>query len=209
MLRNRESYLQGKDLRRPVREETIVYEKEEYQEEKNYDIRDILNRAKTGKPEEHKALSNTSYDIFKELREKRKREIEKEGDTEEGLKELIDTITKTSVINQMEDRDLSLDLLDDLKSSGNTSVIPSNDSIKAILEEAKRAEAKKDYANTNSNLDKSFFTTNMSFKSEDFDQLSYINKNLKRNNLLIKILLFIIFIAIASGIVILVFNLLK
>ena len=67
----------------------------------------------------------------------------------------------------------------------------------------------KEYTNTSADLDKSFFTNSMKFKNEDFDQLSYINKNLKKNNLLIKILLLIIFIGIASGIIILVFNLLK
>lgn len=210
MIVNRESYLQGKEFRKAVREEPVIHKQEQY-EEKNYDIRDILNRAKSSREVEndHRALSNTSYDIFKELREKRRKEIEAYGETEEGLKELIDTINKTSSLNQTGDKDLSLDLLDDLKSSGNTAVMPHNESIKAILEEARKQEAKKEYTNTSADLDKSFFTNSMKFKNEDFDQLSYINKNLKKNNLLIKILLLIIFIGIASGIIILVFNLLK
>ena len=69
--------------------------------------------------------------------------------------------------------------------------MPHNESIKAILEEARKQEAKKEYTNTSADLDKSFFTNSMKFKNEDFDQLSYINKNLKKNNLLIKILLLI------------------
>lgn len=177
-------------------------------EEKSYDIRDILNKAKENKntSDKYHTINNTDYDIFKDLRDRRRKDIEKDGESEQQLRTLIDTITNTSTLNQLEDKELSLDLLDDLKSSDNT-VVTTRDSVKAIIEEAKRQEQKKEEPKME--VDKSFYTSSLNFKEEDFEQLADLNSTLKKNNGLIKILLFIILAAVAVGIIILVFNLLK
>lgn len=203
MLKNREDYLNQKETStiKPVEKPTIKIE-----EEKNYDIREILNTAKENRnsPDKYKSINNTSYDIFKDLREKRRREMEN-GNDEKYLKELIDTITNTSNLNSMTDKELSLDLLDDLKSSENT-ITTDKETIKNIINEVKKEELKKEEKNE---LDKSFFTSSLGFKEEDFEELTDIKQNLKTNNTLIKILLVILTIAFLVGAVILIFNLLK
>lgn len=185
---------------------TSVATIEEKPQEKNYDIRDILNKAKEQKKQTDKyhALNDTDYDVFKDLRDKRRKEIEKEGTTEQNLRKLIDTITSTSELNKLEDSELSLDLLDDLKSSGNT-VVTTKDSVKAIIEAAKKEEKKE----VKPEMDHSFYTAGLNFKEEDFEELANINTNLKKNNNLIKILIISIVVILAVAVIVLVFNLLK
>lgn len=103
MLKNRdEKTRKEKDLKdlmkRPVPREMPEQATFE-QDEKNYDIRDILNKAKSERKDEdsHHKLNHTSYDIFENV----KKEVPKEEDAEE-LKELINTITNTSMLNKLE-----------------------------------------------------------------------------------------------------------
>ena len=203
MLKNRENYI--KQHEKGIAIKPIETPKFEVEEEKNYDIREVLNAAKNNRNsiDEHKSMNNTSYDIFKDLRDKRRREMEK--DTGDSLKELINTISSTSMLNSMTDKELSLDLLDDLKSTENTSVAD-KDSIKKLLAEVKRNDEVK---NEKQELDKSFYTSSLGFKEEDFEELNDIKNNLKTNNILIKILLTILTISFLVGAVILIFNLLK
>lgn len=160
-----------------------------------YDIRDILSNAKSNKEEErYHNLDKTSVDLLKELRQKNEAK-------EEHLEEMVDTITNTSKLNKLSDHDLGLEMFEDLKS--NDTVLPEKESIKSILEEAKKQEM------TNTGLDNSFFTSSMSFKDQDFEEISELNKNVKKNNVLIKVLFFIILVGITIGAIIFVFNLLK
>lgn len=204
MLKNRENYI--KQHEKGIAIKPIETPKFEVEEEKNYDIREVLNAAKNNRNsiDEHKSMNNTSYDIFKDLRDKRRREMEKDTDGD-SLKELINTISSTSMLNSMTDKELSLDLLDDLKSTENTSVAD-KDSIKKLLAEVKRNDEVK---NEKQDLDKSFYTSSLGFKEEDFEELNDIKNNLKTNNILIKILLTILTISFLVGAVILIFNLLK
>lgn len=207
MLKNREQYL--KQQEKSVTIKPIEKPKFEVEEEKNYDIREILNTAKSNRnnTDQHKSINNTSYDIFKDLRDKRRKEMEKDidGDT---LKELIHTISSTSMLNSMDDNELSLDLLYDLKATENTNVVD-NDAIKKILAEAKKNEQEKQLKQEKHEVDKSFYTSSLGFKEEDFEELNDIKNNLKTNNILIKILLSILTVAFLVGAVILIFNLLK
>ena len=149
-------------------------------------------------------MNNTSYDIFKDLRDKRRKEMEI-GTDENTLKELINTISNTSMLNSMTDKELSLDLLDDLKSNENT-VSSGSESIKKLLEEAKKSESKKE---EKTEIDKSFYTSSLGFKEEDFEELTDIKNHLKTNNILIKILVSILTISFLIGAVVLIFNILK
>lgn len=212
MLKNREDYQNIKQsnevIRKPIEKEI---EKEEIVlEEKSYDIRDILSKAKEeNKKEEYHTLSDTNYDIFKDLRNKRRKEIEKEGITENGLRELIDTLTSTSVIKNMEDDELSLDLLDDLKSTKEKE----ESSIKNILEQAKLEEKIKEEKELKEKekekIDESFYTSSFNLKEKDFEDFLPTKKEKKQNNILKKSILFIILILIAFAIVYFVFNMLK
>lgn len=197
MLKSREEYNSQKGYRdlfkRP--EETLAEENNKIEEEyKNYDIRDVLEKAKQEKQEDerYRSIDNTDYNFLKELKiQDRKREIE---ENKEELKELINTITNTSVLNKMGDQELSLGLFDDLKSTDNT--ISDSKSIKKILEEAKAKELE----DTNTN---SFYTKGLTFSKKDLEsyEVSVFEKKRKRN---IKIVVscIILMVAVAIGIMI-------
>ena len=213
MLKNREEYKRQKEVSRlinkPQKEEIYKQplQRESLEDTRNYDIRDILDKAKDEKKVEDKYhnIDNTSYDILKKIKDKK--DLFKTRDNEEDLKDLIDTITSGSNVDKMGDKELSLELLDDLKAKDDDDeVTKENEAIKNILREVKE-EAKKE--STTSDLDNSFFTSSLSFKEDDFEQLNNLNNNLMKNNILLKILVLIVLIAIAAGIIVLVFNVIK
>lgn len=207
MLKNREQYQQQRQFRQMIKKpeiEKIEANDDPLENEKNYDIRDVLNKAKVNKKTEEKyhSLDDTGYNILKNLKEKSMRHEE----SEDELRELIDTITSNSELNQLATKELSLDMFDDLKSENNT-VIENRDAIKSLLEDAKKEEIKKN--RENEEMDKSFYTSSLNFGENDFEQLSNINHNLKKNNILIKILVFIILLLVTAGIIFLIYTLLK
>ena len=134
--------------------------------------------------------------------------IAKDEPDEDELRELIDTITGNTAINQLNDKELSLDLLDDLKSNNDDTVIKDNSAIKNILEEAKKEEMRKK-EDTTSELDKSFFTSSLNFGEDDFEKIASLTSNLKKNNVLLKLLVLVVLIAVTAGIIFLVYNFIK
>lgn len=189
----------------PVFKRTItvptIEDKKEIREEKNYDIRDILTKAKQEKNDEEKNqyrnLKNTQYNILKNI--KLDNEIGKNEDALEKenreLRELIHTITSNSTLEHLNDKDLSLDLLNDLKSENTTTNELDKNSIKKILEEAK-SKQKEEEPEEVRELDKSFFTSSLNFDDEDFEELKELNSKYRLNNILIKILIVIVILAI-------------
>lgn len=189
----------------PVFKRTItvptIEDKKEIREEKNYDIRDILTKAKQEKKDEEKNqyrnLKNTQYNILKNI--KLDDEIGKNEDALEKenreLRELIHTITSNSTLEHLNDKDLSLDLLNDLKSENTTTNELDKNSIKKILEEAK-SKQKEEEPEEVRELDKSFFTSSLNFDDEDFEELKELNSKYRLNNILIKILIVIVILAI-------------
>ncbi len=206
MLKNREAYQKQRKFRQMVVKPEVVEKpnNSELGNERNYDIRDILDKAKSNKTTEEKyhRLDDTGYNILKKLKEKSLQTNE----SKDELRELIDTITNNSELNQLATEDLSLDVLNDLKSDENT-VIENKDSVKALLEDAKQEEIRRNLEKEE--MDKSFYTSSLNFGENDFEQLSNLNHNLKRNNILIKILVTILLVAIAGGIIFLIYTLLK
>lgn len=188
----------------PVFKRTItvptIEDKKELGEEKNYDIRDILTKAKQEKNDEEKNqyrnLKNTQYNILKNI--KLDDEIGRNEDALEKenreLRELIHTITSNSTLEHINDKDLSLDLLNDLKSENTNTNELNKNSIKKILEEAKMKQ--KEEPEEIRELDKSFFTSSLNFDDEDFEELKELNSKYHRNNILIKILIVIVILAI-------------
>lgn len=162
--------------------------------EKDYDIKVALSKAKDEYTDDNKnrSLRNTQYNILKDINIK-----DIKDDDDNSLKELINTITNTSVLNKLGDKDLSLNMLEDLKSDGKTQM-----NMKSVDEFIK---------NTNSDdntgeLDKSFFTSSMSFGNKDFEELNDIKTSLKKNNILISILVFISLAIVITGVLFLLHN---
>lgn len=165
-------------------------------EERNYDIMDVLTKAKDDYEDDNKSrsLKNTQYNILKNINIK-----EEPLDNEESLKELINTITNTSVLNKLGDKDLSLNLLDDLKSSDNTMIGAkgTNDIFKTEIESSTEEHE----------MDKSFYTSSLNFGEKDFEQLNDIKHSLKKNNVLITILVLVVLVIVIGGILFVLYNL--
>ncbi len=205
MLKNREQYQKQRQFRQVVSKPELV-EKEEsvnLEIEKNYDIRDVLNKAKSNKKTEEKyhSLGDTGYDILKNIKEKSK-QVEKPKD----LRELIDTINTNSELNQMATRELSLDMFDDLKSDHDT-IVEDRGTIKSILDEAKKEEEKKKVENTE--MDQSFYTSSLNINREDFEQAEEQVEKSKIGITILKVFVFIVAVAITISIIFLVYSLLK
>ena len=158
------------------------------EEERNYDIRDILVKAKDEHVDDNKNRNlSTQYNILKNINIKDKMD-------EEDEKELEKTLVNTAVFKDFDDNELSLDMLSDLKSTGNTIVEKTN--VGDLLQEVKEAKDKYE-PESDDGLDKSFYTSSLNFKDEDFEQLKDLQDSIKNNNKMIKVLFFLLFIIIA------------
>ena len=166
-------------------------------EDRNYDIMDVLNKAKSEHNDDNKnrTLKNTQYNILKNIN------ID-ENNENDSLKDLINTITNTSVLNKLGDRDLSLNILEELKSTDNT-IVGAKGNTENFNPE------KTDYPDndSDSNMDKSFYTSSLNFGEKDFEQLDDIKSSLKKNNVLITILVFFFLVVIITGILFVLYNL--
>lgn len=206
MLKNRENYKKQKQFRKTYKEDNsdISISNDFVEgEQKNYDIRDILNKAKERKPIEDtpRRLDNTNYNILKNLEvNKNYKDFE-----DDELKELIDTITNTSMLNQMNDNELGLNMLD--LDSTNGTLIKDDNSIKQLLEEAKKAENKKN--SSIPNIDNSFYTSSLNFSKEDFEEANNLVSKGKSKKILCKISIFIGLIILTSIVVLVIYNLIK
>ncbi len=158
-------------------------------EERNYDIRDVLIKAKDEHVDDNKnrSLKNTQYNILKNINI-----TDKMNTTDRD--ELEKTLVNTSVLKGFDDNELSLDMLSDLKSTGNTVVEKTN--VGNLLKEVQ--EAKDAYeVNDDDGLDKSFYTSSLNFKDEDFEQLKDLQDSIDSNNKMIKVLFFLLFLIVA------------
>lgn len=213
MLKSREDYKKQKEYRKLIYKELepepapLPEVKEEPEQRRNYDIRDVLTKAKEENPEEikseHHSLDNTQYNILKNLRMKEKVNKEDYVDEEDpDIKKLINTITNTSMLNKMGDKELSLDLLDDLKSDTITSVstLPS---IHEIMEQEDKEPTGE------IELDKSFFTSAYSFDDDDFDIDEYGNPKPKKKHTFLKVVIVLTLILILAGVGFLVYTQIK
>ena len=205
-IRNRENYSRQKkfkDLNDEPEDKPITTEDFKQKEQKIYDIRDILLKAKDKKPEEDtpRRLDNTNYNILKDLEENgSKKDISKELEKEtDELKELIDTITNTGMLNQLNDKELGMNMFnlsDDPENSGQ--------SVKELLAQARKAQEKKE--NT---LDNSFFTSSLNFSKDDFDDAQEAKKKKEKKGIIKKALLFTGLLLMTALIVVGVYYLIK
>lgn len=197
MLNNRENYQKERQYRkitgqRETEEKPLIKRRiTPSMEERDYDIRDILNKAKENKEPDDKerVLKNTQYDILKNL--DLKREMNKAEDEETELKELINTITNTSMLNKMGDADLASDLLKEL-TDDDTKVGELNN-VKELIEENKRVT----HSNT---MDDSFFTSSLKLSKKDFEDGS------KSLGTFTKVIIVILVLVIIGALTVLVLN---
>lgn len=157
-------------------------------DERSYDIRDILVKAKDEYVDDNKnrSLKNTQYNILKNINIK-----DKLDDHEKA--ELEKTLVNTSVLKNYDDSELSLDMLSELKS--NTVVEKTN--VGELLQEVQEAKEKYE-PKEEEGLDKSFYTSSLNFKDEDFEQLKDIQDSIDNNNKMIKLLFFLLFLIVAT-----------
>lgn len=170
---------------------------EEIEEQKNYDIRDVLDKAKSERTDRDSRYSNIQYNVLKNIDLNSDTKVP-DNVNEEQLKSMIEAISNNSK------NDYTSDLLDDLKSICDPNLK------NQVKEEINNEDTQ--FQNTKliqENLDKSFFTSSMDFSSEDFEDLKEIKENIKKNNLLTKILLFILLVIIITGVLFLVYHFTK
>lgn len=159
-------------------------------EERNYDIRDVLIKAKDEHVEDNKnrSLRNTQYDILKNININN-------NDNVYNDEEIEKTLVNTKVLKSYDDNELSLDMLSDLKSTGDTIIEKEN--VGDLLKEVQ--EAKETYEPVDDDgLDKSFYTSSLNFKDEDFEQIKDLQDTIDSNNKLIKFLFLLLFLIIAA-----------
>ena len=210
-LKNRENYKRQKEYKiithEDTEEENVVNDFKEKEQQRNYDIRDILIKAKDKKPESDtpRSLDNTNYNILKNLKLDNEKNLYKDKykDFEQDeLKELINTITNTSMLNKMNDEELGLNMLD--LGSKETE----NASVEEILKEAKKYEEKKNN-NTSPDVDDSFFTSSLNFAKSDFEDAEEYLKTKKTRKILYKLLVFSGLIIMTGLVIFLVYYLIK
>lgn len=182
---------------------------------KEYDLNIILEKAKDEKPETYeearaKKLRNTQYDILNNLNigdndedysvenNIEKSEINK---AEEDLMELINTITineakvKEEAIKNEKDEVDPLNILEDLKGSGDTAVYDKIEDIPTPKVEEDKKEESKAPENT---LDDSFYTKSL-FKKKDFEDGSQDFLDDNKMGIGVKILIVLVIIIFAAG----------
>ena len=182
---------------------------------KEYDLNIILEKAKDEKPETYeearaKKLRNTQYDILNNLNigdndedysvenNIEKPEINK---AEEDLMELINTITineakvKEEAIKNEKDEVDPLNILEDLKGSGDTAVY---DKIEDILTPKVEEDKKEESKAPENALDDSFYTKSL-FKKKDFEDGSQDFLDDNKMGIGVKILIVLVIIIFAAG----------
>lgn len=167
-----------KEVVKPI--ETITPEPEQ---EKNYDIRDILEQAKSERSEKDKRFENTQYNVLKNIN--LKEEVPDTSIETHDLKDMIEAITTNSKIGA------TSDLLDDLKTIHDQNMIKEFENVE------------------NQEIDRSFYTSSLGFTSDDFEDLKEMKDSLKTNNRLTKVLLFILLVVIVTSVTLLVMHFMK
>ncbi|MEG0826246.1 MAG: hypothetical protein RR404_02120 [Bacilli bacterium] len=200
MLKDRDNYKKRQECQSfSKNEKRIDKPQEKYiAQDKSYDIRDVLSKAKEERPDDETAqfLRNKHYDyLLTSQVYNKKRELELD-EKEEKLKSIINTLTNLD-LNNLTGSELSLDLLDDLKSNTVSNNIE-NSSVRRLINEENARNIKIEQEK-NVEMDKSFYTSNMGFNDKDFDKLVPLkkeNEKSSKKDLAIKIILSILLVII-------------
>ena len=164
---------------------------EKLQDTKEYDINAILEKAKKTQDVDYekerlKKVHDTQYDILKNLNIDNEEQDEELEDSEENIVNLINTITALEMKNKesISGNTTALDLLSDLKDSDTDTVYKTMELDKEIISE-KNTE----------NLDEEDLSI-----EEKYDDFKELEKDLKSNNIAIKVvgIVFLIIILILA-----------
>ena len=202
MLQKREDYHRNRNYDEIIgesSEESAPAPKEV--EEKNYDLREILDKAKVDHSDrdlKYRSIKTSQYDILKNIK------ID-ENTTPEDLRTIFNTLSLNNQNNAETPAD-DLGMFDDLKSN---TMVGDPSSIKKILEETKKSEedaptVEQVVTGNLDNIDKTFYTSSFSFSDKDFEDLRSLDTSLKKNNKLIKVLIVVFSVLIAIAILIVV-----
>jgi hypothetical protein len=192
--RSREEYQKLKIYKSFVNsDENGIEDKEEliYQEEKSYDLNNILEKAKDERKEvddrdKYRKLRSTQYNILNGLNlEKDIDEYNKELECDEKkLKELIHTITiNKRQVNALKNKENTSNLLSDMMTQ----------SLGDMIEKEKEEEEKE----TNQ-IDESFYSSSFNFSKEDFEKDKITETKKEKKSILKRIIIFILIIIITS-----------
>lgn len=220
-----------KNYQEPTKTRRIKYEdisnddqeKEvELEKTRDFDINTILEQAREEKVDDYekdrlKKIRDTQFDILKslELDKEENSKVAKE-ETKEELLDLINTINinekkkELEVNNNETDKMDPLDILTELKGDGTivAGAALLKDDIKEVTkdedENIEEEVKENDKSKKDEEFDNSFYTNSMSFSKKDFASFDD-----SKSSVVIKILVVLIFIAIAVGIVIFLNNFLE
>lgn len=155
---------------------------DDYDDERNYDIREVLEKAKsdnTNNKSDYHKLKEEQLTLLKKIESYKASKQEQD----ENLNELLNTIASTKLLKELNDRDLSLDLLGDLKSNDDNTIVGGIDSINKVMHDVPKVQKENEEKNE---IDRSFYTSSMRFNAEDFDEIQEIKSKLNKNNFLMK-----------------------
>ena len=171
MLQSREDYKRQReyaDVLNLKRKNDLPSFEPKLEQTKNYDIKEELEKLNVEKKETaYHTLDDTSYQILKQL--KIKKDLKEQGKEELYREQLEKKLENTAMLNQLNDEQLSLNMFEDLASSGNTVV--DNKTITSLLEEAKRIDEKKQHDSEEKKIDNSFYTSSLDIDKKDFEGL--------------------------------------
>lgn len=216
LMANREGYKRVKEYEAIMNTKTIEDDDEEYDiyediDNKIYDINMILEEAKSkrvfSEREKYRSLRNTQYDILSKLNLNEELDNNDEmvkdfftKDTE--IKKLLTDITKEIPEDNKEDNSQlsqtksSIDLFADLKGNENT-----------ILTKPVTEEESDQQSTVSDKTETSFYTNHLQFTKEDFEGFQNLQSTVKKNNILIKILISILTVVLIAIVAFIVFTL--
>ena len=166
MLETREKYQAERRYRRLTNEEQVQelpkVTKRYKEEERTYDIMDVLTKAKEQKEPDDKerVLSKTSYDVLKNL--DLHRNLKKQEDSSDEMKELVQTISNTNMLNKLDDADLAASMFSDLQGHNEDTQVGKLNDLTDLIDKSKTDKQEQ-------TMDNSFFTSNLKLRKKDFD----------------------------------------
>ena len=175
MLDNREKYQAERRYRKltndePVQDLPVMHSKYKDDNERTYDIMDVLSKAREKKEPDDKerVLSKTSYDVLKSL--DLKRQVNRQDLYDDGLDSMVHTISNTSALNKLDDASLAADLFSDLQGHDENTQVGQINDIKELIKTQQ-------YDKKEQTMDNSFFTSDLKLKKKDF--VGYGDENKK------------------------------
>ena len=167
MLDNREKYQAERRYRRltnddkQVQDLPVMHSKYKEDNDRTYDIMDVLTKAKEKKQPDDKerVLSKTSYDVLKSL--DLKRNTNRRDLYDDGLDSMVQTISNTSALNKLDDASLAADMFSDLQGHNENTQVGKIGDIKELIKTQQ-------YDKKEQTMDNSFFTSDLKLKKKDF-----------------------------------------